>query len=69
MISDPKPPAITEIQANAESLYLSLCAYHVKNADIMPDLAEARDMAEKVVIKIGAIIRSRVNGARLEGEA
>lgn len=69
MISDPKPPALPDLHAAAKALYLDLCAHHVENADLTPDIAEARNMAENVALKIGSIIRSKVNGARLEGEA
>lgn len=70
MISEPtRLTTLADLHAGAKDLYLALCSYHVENADLTPALAEVRDKAEEVALKIGAVIRSKANGARLDGEA
>lgn len=69
MISGPKPPTLPDLHFAAKDLYLALCSYHVENADLTPALAEVRDMAEEVALKIGTVIRSKTTAARLDGEA
>lgn len=68
-IAEPKKSAsLADLHAGAKLLYLDLCAYHVENADEDESMAEIRDLAEQVALKLRAVIRGRVNRTELEND-